>query len=57
MNGNCGCYSTSNSGRGFLTKGEKMEMLKEYKEQLDLESKGVGERIKEMQKQVDGESA
>ena len=57
MNGNCNCYSTSNSGRGFLTKAEKVEMLKEYKEQLDLESKGVGERIKDMQKQTEGNEA
>lgn len=53
MEGNCGCYSYSNSGRGFLTKAEKVEMLKEYKEQLDLESKGVGERIKDMQKKIE----
>lgn len=49
MNGYCGCSSTS-SNRGFLTKSEKVEMLKEYKEQLDLESKGVAERINELQK-------
>lgn len=42
----CGTYS----GRGFLTAEEKVEMLKEYKEELDLESKGVGERIKELEK-------
>ncbi len=37
-------------GRGFLTKSEKLEMLKEYKENLDNESKGVAERIKEIEK-------
>ncbi len=47
MNGNCCGPGYS---RGFLTNEEKMEMLKEYKEQLDLESKGVGERIKQLQK-------
>lgn len=32
-------------GRRFLTKGEKIEMLEEYKQHLDAESKGVAERI------------
>ncbi len=34
--------------RRFLTKEEKIEMLSEYKERLDQESKGVAERIKEI---------
>lgn len=38
-------------GRSYLTKEEKMEMLKEYKKELELEAKGVGERIKEMEKE------
>lgn len=38
------------SGRGFLTKEEKVEMLKEYKENLEKEAKGVSERIKELEK-------
>lgn len=41
----CGC-----GGRGFLTKDEKLEMLKEYKENLEKEAKGVAERIKELEK-------
>ena len=41
------CYSYS--ARGFLTKEEKLEMLKDYKESLDKESKGVAERINELQ--------
>lgn len=41
----CGC-----GHRNFLTKEEKVEMLKEYKEWLEKEAKGVTERIKEMQK-------
>ncbi len=47
-----GCCNTTSSypGRGFLTAEEKIEMLKEYKEQLELESKGVGEKIKQLQK-------
>ncbi len=36
-------------GRTFLTKDEKLEMLTEYKEQLEKETKGVSERIKELQ--------
>jgi hypothetical protein len=35
-------------GRSFLTKEEKLAMLKEYKEDLDKEVKGVEERIKEL---------
>ena len=36
--------------RRFLTKEEKLEMLKEYKEHLESETKGVSERIKELEK-------
>ncbi len=39
--GGCGSYS----GRSFLTKEEKLEMLKEYKDVLDKETKGVTERM------------
>ncbi len=42
-----GCCTTE---RGFLTKEEKIEMLKEYKETLEKETKGVAERIKELEK-------
>lgn len=35
-------------GRGFLTKDERIQMLTEYKEELDNESKGVAERIAEL---------
>jgi hypothetical protein len=38
------------SGRGFLTKGEKLEMLEEYHKGLQMETKGVEERIKELKK-------
>jgi hypothetical protein len=34
-----------------LTKEEKVELLKEYQESLELEAKGVSERIKELQKE------
>jgi len=41
-----GCCGT----RNFFTKEEKVEMLKEHKEGLEKEAKGVGERIKELEK-------
>lgn len=46
------CYGASccNSNRGFLTKAEKIEMLKEYKTDLENEMQGVTERIAELQK-------
>ncbi len=42
-----GCCSGTSCGtaRGFLTKEEKIEMLKEYEEQLQKELTGVRERI------------
>jgi prefoldin subunit 5 len=47
MDGNCGCgYGM----RSFLTKDEKLEILKEYKERLEKEAEGVKERIKELEK-------
>jgi len=45
---NCGCYSET--PRNFLTNEEKIEMLKEYKETLEKEAKGVAERIKGLEK-------
>jgi hypothetical protein len=42
----CGC----DGGRSFLTKEEKIEMLKDYKDYLEKEAKGVAERIEELQK-------
>ncbi len=42
----CGCGP---EGRNFLTKEEKVEQLKEYKESLENEAKGVAERIKQIQ--------
>jgi len=47
---NC-AYGQCTPGRNFLTKEEKIEMLKEYKERLDMESKGVTERIKDLQEE------
>lgn len=42
---NCG------APRGFFTKEERIEMLKEYKDSLEKEAKGVSERIKELEKE------
>jgi len=44
------CCGGSCSPRSFLTKEEKIEMLKEYKKSLEQEAKGVAERIKDMEK-------
>ena len=46
MNGNC-----CSMNRSFPTKEERLEMLKEYKEDLEKEIQGVSEKIKEMQKE------
>ncbi len=48
----CMCYGGSygsSASRSFLTREEKIEMLKEYKEDLELEVKGVSERISELE--------
>jgi hypothetical protein len=45
MYGCCGGY-----GRSYFTSEEKVEMLKEYRESLESELKGVSERIKELEK-------
>ncbi|HIH30063.1 TPA: hypothetical protein HA243_01570 [Candidatus Micrarchaeota archaeon] len=37
-------------GRSFLTKEEKLEMLEEYRKELESEAQGVAERIKELKK-------
>ena len=51
----CGCESECECGsgrgmRGFLTKEEKIELLNEYKDNLEKEAKGVEERINELKK-------
>jgi len=46
-------YDGCNYGHGmrnFLTKEERIEILKEYQEALQNEAKGVSERIKELEK-------
>ena len=51
----CGCGTGVSGGigaqrsRGFLTREEKVDLLKEYKNDLENEVKGVSERIKELE--------
>jgi len=44
------CGTTAQTTRSFLTKEERISLLKEYKEDLEKESQGVGERIKDLEK-------
>ncbi len=48
--GDCGCGKGHGGMRSFLTKEEKIDMLKEYKENLEKEMQGVKERISELEK-------
>jgi hypothetical protein len=45
----CGCGAYEGV-RNFLTKQEKIEILKEYKDSLEKEAKGIEEKIAELQK-------
>lgn len=46
-----GCCGVTNfRTRSFLTKEERIDLLKEYKEDLEQEAKGVGENIKDLEK-------
>ena len=47
------CGESSGCGTGerkFYTNKEKLEWLKDYKENLELETKAVAEKIKELEK-------
>jgi hypothetical protein len=45
-----GCYGTGfQTARSFLTKEERIALLKEYKDELEKEGQGVVERIKELE--------
>jgi hypothetical protein len=46
----CECNGFGSEMRRFLTKEEKVAMLKEYKESLQQEVKAVEERIKDLGK-------
>lgn len=45
------CEGYGHGMRSFLTKEERIEILKEYKSSLENEAKGVSERIKELEKE------
>ena len=46
----CGCYGSDyQRARSFLTKEERITMLKEYQDELDKEKQGISERIKELE--------
>lgn len=50
--GYCGsgtCGTDLQKVRSFLTKEERVALLKEYKDDLEKETKGVTERIKELE--------
>jgi len=47
---NCECSGFGSEMRRFLTKEEKIEILKTYKEGLQKEVKAVEERIKDLGK-------
>jgi len=45
------CGVNVQKARSFLTKEERITLLKEYKEDLDKESQGVTEKIKDLEKE------
>ena len=46
----CGCYGSGyQRARSFLTKEERIAMLKEYQDEIDKEKQGISERIKELE--------
>jgi flagellar motility protein MotE (MotC chaperone) len=45
----CGCYGDSQRARSFLTKEERVALLKEYQDELEKEKQGVTERIKQLE--------
>ncbi len=45
------CGVRVQKARSFLTKEERVSMLKDYKADLDKESQGVAERIKDLEKE------
>ena len=46
----CGCYGGGpQRARSFLTKEERVALLKEYQDELEKEKQGVTERIKQLE--------
>jgi hypothetical protein len=44
-----GCYRWGFHARSFLTKEERIALLKEYQDELEKEKQGVAERIKQLE--------
>ncbi len=45
-----GCYGWGfHRARSFLTKEERIALLKEYQDELEKEKQGIAERIKELE--------
>jgi hypothetical protein len=44
------CGAGFQKARSFLTKDERIALLKEYKDELEKEGQGVVERIKELER-------
>jgi hypothetical protein len=49
MGWGCGIGGYSYKGRSFLTKEEKVQLLKEYGQELERGAQGVEEKIKELE--------
>ena len=45
----CGIGGYNYKGRSFLTKEEKVQLLKEYNQELEREAQGVKEKIKKLE--------
>ncbi len=45
------CGVSQQTARSFLTKQERITLLKEYKEDLDKESQGVSDKINDLEKE------
>ena len=45
----CGASGYSYKGRSFLTKDEKVQLLKEYNQELERDAQEVKEKIKELE--------
>lgn len=44
------CGVSVSKARSFLTKEERISLLKEYKDDLEKEAQGVSEKIKDLEK-------
>lgn len=51
MTMDCCTYESCGNSRSFLTREEKVAMLKAYKKDLELEAQGVNERIIQLEQE------